>query len=76
MTRRSPSALPPLVALCAALAVVLAHAAVALAQPAPQAPTPVRTRRDRLNPPAVVVAPPGTAAPAPGAPPVAAPAVS
>ncbi len=68
MTRRSPTALPPLVALCAALAVVLAHAAVALAQPAPQAPTPTRTRRDRLNPPAVVVAPPGTAVAVPAAP--------
>jgi len=66
MTRRSPTALSPLVALCAALAVVLTHAAVALAQPAPQAPTPVRSRRDRLNPPAVVVAP-GAATPAPGA---------
>ena len=54
MTRRSSTALPPLLALCAALAVVLAHAAVALAQPAPTAPTPVRTRRDRLNPAALV----------------------
>jgi general secretion pathway protein D len=82
MTRRSSTALPPLLALCAALAVVLAHAAVALAQPAPTTPTPARPRRDRLNPAAVVVpgAAPVVAAPvaaptARPAAPVAAPAV-
>ncbi len=63
MTRRSSTALTPLVALCAALAVVLAHVAVAVAQPAPQAPIPTRSRRDRLNPPAVVVPAPGVATP-------------
>lgn len=65
MTRRPSSALPPLVALCAALAVLLAHAAVAFAQPAGATPT----RRDRLNPGTVPAAVP-VAVPAVGAPPL------
>lgn len=60
MTRRPPTASPSLIALCAALAALLAHAAVAAAQPGP---TPVR--RDRLNP-GVVQAAPQTAGPGVG----------
>ncbi len=69
MTRR-PSTASSLIALCAALAALLAHAAVAVAQPGP---TP--TRPDRLNP-GIVQAQPPTVAPRTPAVPVARPAAT